>query len=75
MVNERNRETARVCRMDAEGARQAALRQARKLRIHMGVLTAGGMALASGVIPVNDITIMLGMALGCGALLHVLYRA
>ena len=35
----------------------------------------GGVALAFGVIPVNDITIMLGMALGCGALLHVLYRA
>ena len=50
MVNERNGETAQV-RMDAEAARQGALRQARMLRIHMGVLAAGGVALAYGVNP------------------------
>ena len=75
MLDERNREIAQDCRMNAEAARQAALRQARMLRIHMGVLAAGGAALASGLIPMNDIVIMLAMALGCGALLRVLNRA
>ena len=67
MVNECNREIAQVCRVRAEDARQAALRQARMIWIHVGVLAAGGAALASGLIPLNDITIMLAMALGCGA--------
>ena len=44
------------------------------LRIHMGVLAVGCAALVSGLIPMNDMTILLGLGLGCSALLRVLYR-
>lgn len=73
MVNEQNREAC-TYQISAEQARHEARRQERMLRIHMGVLAAGGAALATGLIPMNDITIMLAMGLGCGALLRVLYR-
>ena len=73
MVSERNRE-ASTYQVSAEQARQEARRQEHLLRIHLGVLAVGGAALASGLIPMNDITIMLAMVLGCGALLRVLYR-
>lgn len=73
MVNDRNREAC-TYQISAEQARQEARRQERMLRIHMVVLVAGGAALASGLIPVNDMTILLGLSLGCGALLRVLYR-
>lgn len=68
MVNER------TYQISAEQARQAARRQERMLRIHLDVLAIAGAALASGLIPMNDVTILLGLSLGCGAMLHVLYR-
>ncbi|MGN0763765.1 MAG: hypothetical protein ACI4MK_10250 [Aristaeellaceae bacterium] len=68
MVNER------TYQMSAEQTRQEARRQERMVRIHMGVLAVGGAALASGLIPMNDMTILLGLSLGCSALLRVLYR-
>ncbi|MGN0747638.1 MAG: hypothetical protein ACI4ML_13240 [Aristaeellaceae bacterium] len=74
MVNEQNRTAASTYQISAEQARQEARRQERMLRIQMGMLTAGGVALATGLIPMNDVTIMLAMVLGCGALLCVLYR-
>ena len=73
MVNDRNRE-AFTYLISAEQARQTARRQERMLRIHMGVLAVGCAALASGLIPMNDMTILLGLGLGCSALLRVLYR-
>lgn len=68
MVNER------TYQMSAEQARQKVRRQQRMVRIHMGVLAVGGAALASGLIPMNDVIILLGLSLGCSALLRVLYR-
>ena len=73
MVNERNRE-ASTYQVSAEQARQEARRQEHLLRIHMGVLAVGCAALVSGLIPMNDMTILLGLGLGCSALLRVLYR-
>ena len=73
MVNERNRE-ASTYQVSAEQARQESRRQEHLLRIHMGVLAVGCAALVSGLIPMNDMTILLGLGLGCSALLRVLYR-
>lgn len=75
MVNEQNRTAASTYQISAERARQEARRQERMLRIQIYALAGGGIALATGLIPMNDITIMLAMGLGCGALLRVLYRS
>ncbi|MGN1019673.1 MAG: hypothetical protein ACI4O7_04805 [Aristaeellaceae bacterium] len=74
MVNKQDRAEARTLAISAEQARREARRQTLMLRISAWTLASGGVALATGLIPLNDITIMLAMGLGCGALLRSLYR-
>ena len=64
----------RTYQMSAEPARQDARMQQLVIRIGKWTLAAEAIALAFGLIPMNDITIMLAMALPCGALLRILYR-